>query len=84
MNPTIPWTVAGNVTIEVLAERLLIIAERLVKPETLDKMKELPESTINSICIQMLNTIAPKGFGFGFNSGSWCYHRSILNEISSN
>lgn len=73
MNPTIPWTVAGNVTMEVLSKRLLEIASRLVRPETLGKMKELPESTINSICIKMLNTIAPKGFKFGFN-GAWCYH----------
>ena len=74
MIPTIPWSVAGNVTIEVLSERLLTVAERLLKPETLGKMKELPASTINSICIKMLNTLAPKGFGFGFDSGQWCYH----------
>ena len=78
MNPTIPWSIAGNVTIEVLSERLLIIAGRLVKSKTLDKIKELPVSTINSICIQILNTIAPKGFVFGFDSGQWCYHRSSL------
>lgn len=75
MNPIIPWSVAGNVTMEILSERFLIIAKRLVKPETLGKIKELPDSTINSICIQMLNTVAPKGFKFGFNSGQWCFHR---------
>ena len=79
MNPTIPWTVAGNVTIEVLSERLLTIAGRLVRPETLNKMKELPTSTINSICIKMLNNLAPKGFKFGFDGGSWCFHRSVLD-----
>jgi len=73
---TIPWTVAGNVTIEVLSERLLVIAGRLVKPETLAKVKELSASTINAICMQMLNNLAPKGFKFGFDDGDWCFHRA--------
>lgn len=76
MNPTIPWIVAGNVTIEVLSERLLTIAEQFIRSETLEKMKALPVSTINSICIQMLNNLAPKGFRFGFDSGRWCFHRA--------
>lgn len=80
MIPIIPWTVADNVTMEELSKRLLIIAGRLVRPQTLGRIKDLPDSTINSICIQMLNTIAPKGFAFGFNSSQWCYHL-VKNQL---
>jgi len=82
MNPTISWTVAGNVTMEELAQKFLEIWKPLVKAEIFETLTFLPVSTINAICIKMFNNVAPKGFAFGFFAGEWGFHRSILNGVS--
>lgn len=83
MNPTIPWTVAGNVTMEELAQKSLEIWKPMVTESTYDKLIHLPVSTLNAICIKMFNNIAPEGFAFGFYAGEWGFHKSILNVVSA-
>ena len=77
MKSTIPWIVARDVSARELARRSLKIMKRLLKPPTYEKIALHPDARINATCFIMFNTIAPKGFIFGFHDKVWGFHRTV-------